>query len=166
MTAPNCPKHGNLVLELARGLLDDRQGLRAEQARVGCDHCAGWWNRTFGDEALSVLDTAVDEVFSIWAPPARRRHAWMAAAAATVLAIGLGTTTLMWRDGEVSPAGARTASTAGDVVSMMDFENGLAENKTAVADVVADDPGAANGEEAVFNSGLESGDLSAWSSHS
>ena len=30
MTAPNCPKHGNLVLELARGRLDDREAMRAE----------------------------------------------------------------------------------------------------------------------------------------
>jgi len=166
MTAPNCPEHGNLALELARGLLDDQEAVRAEEARVGCDHCADWWDRTFGDDALSVLDTAVDEVFSIWAPPAHRRQVWLAAAAAAVLAIGLGTTTLMWRDGEVSPTDARTTSTAGEILSVMDFEDGVAEDAITVAEVAPDELGEADSEAGVFASSLESGDLSAWSSHS
>jgi hypothetical protein len=163
---PRCPEHGNLVLELAQGRLDDREAMRAEQARVGCDHCSKWWNGTFGDDPLSVLDTAVDEVFSNWAPPARRRHGWLAAAAAAVLAIGLGTTTLMWRDGEVSPTGARSASTAGELLSAMDFEDGSTKETIAVADVASVEVGETDSEAAVFTSGLESGDLSGWSSNS
>jgi hypothetical protein len=166
MTVPNCPDHGELVLELARGRLDDQESVRAEQARVECDHCSLWWSRTFGDDSLSVLDAAVDEVFSSWAPPARRRRAWLAAAAAAVLAIGLGTTMVVWRDGEVSPAGARTASKSGDVVSVMDFENGIAERKTTVVDVGGDEPGEADAEAVIFTNDLESGDFSTWSSHS
>jgi len=166
MTLPICPEHGNRVLELARGRLDDRDAMRAEQARAACDHCSLWWRRTFGDGSLSVLDAAVEEVFSGWVPPARRRRAWLAAAAAAVLAIGLGATTLVWRDGEVSQAGHRTASTERDVVSVMDFENGTAEEAITVADIAADTQGENDGEAAVFTSGLESGDLSGWSSHS
>ena len=166
MTVPNCPEHGNLVLELARGLLDDQEAVRAEQARIDCDHCSQWWGRSFGDDSLSVLDTAVDEVFSSWVPPARQRRVWLAAAAAAVLAIGLGTTTLTWRDGEVAPASARSASTTADVLSVMDFESGTAEELIAVDDVSPDGLGDTAGEAAVFVSGLESGDLSGWSSHS
>ena len=166
MTLPICPEHGNQVLELARGRLDDRDAMRAEQARAACDYCSQWWTRTFGVDSLSVLDAAVDEVFSSWAPPARRRRGWLAAAAAAVLAIGLGTTTLVWRDGEVSPAGARNASKPGDVVSVMDFENGIAEQTITVADDAADERGKADSESAVFTSDLESGDFSSWSSHS
>jgi len=166
MMVPICPEHENRVLELARGRLDDWDATRAEQALAGCDDCSLWWSRTFGVDSLSVLDAAVDEVFSSWAPPARRRGAWLAAAAAAVLAIGLGTTTLVWRDGEVSPAGARTEANSGDVVSVMDFENGAAEEAITVADVAADKQGETDGEAAVFTSGLESGDLSGWSAHS
>jgi hypothetical protein len=163
---PRCREHGNLVLELAQGRLDDREAMLAEQARVGCECCAGWWSRTFGDDSLSVLDTAVDEVFSNWAPPTRRRHGWLAAAAAAVLAIGVGTTTLMWRDGEVSPTGARSASTAGELLSAMDFEDGSAKETIAVADVASVEVGETDSEAEVFTSGLESGDLSGWSSNS
>jgi hypothetical protein len=163
---PRCREHGNLVLELAQGRLDDREAMRAEQARVGCDHCSKWWSGTFGDDSLSVLDTAVDEVFSSWAPPTRRGHGWLAAAAAAVLAIGVGTTTLMWRDGEVSPTGARSASTAGELLSAMDFEDGVAEETNTDTDIAGNEFGETDGENAVFTSDLESGDLSAWSSHS
>jgi len=168
MTVPNCPEHGNLVLELARGLLDDQEAVRAEEARVGCGHCSRWWDRSFGDDSLSVLDTAVDEVFSSWAPPARRRRVWLAAAAAAVLAIGLGTTTLTWRNGEVAPSGARTASTAGEILSTMDFEDGPAGEVIAVPAEPAEpaEPGEADGDQSLFTSGLESGDFSGWSSHS
>jgi hypothetical protein len=166
MTAPNCPKHGNLVLELARGRLDDREAMRAEQARVGCGHCAGWWNRSFGDNSLSVIDTVVGDVFSGWAPPARRRQAWLAAAAAAVLAVGLGTATLMWRDGQVSRSGASAAATVGDVVSVMDFEEPMAHETITVADVASHEADEPDGEAAVFESGLETGDLSGWSTHS
>jgi hypothetical protein len=90
----------------------------------------------------------------------------LAAAAAAVLAIGLGTTTLMWRDGEVSPTGARSASTAGELLSAMDFEDGSTKETIAVADVASVEVGETDSEAAVFTSGLESGDLSGWSSNS
>jgi len=154
------------MLELARGRLDDREAMLAEQARVECDHCLRWWSRSFGDEAVSELDTAVEQVFSSWAPPARRRHGWLAAAAAAVLAIGLATTTQMWRESEVSSAGATSASTAGELLSAMDFEDGTADAMIAVVDVAPEGFGEADGETTVFANSLESGDLSSWSSHS
>ncbi len=166
MTLTNCPEHGNLVLELARGRLQDEEAVRAEQARTGCDHCAGWWDRSFGADSLSAIDTAVEEIFSSWTPPARRRHAWLAAAAAAVLAVGLGTTTLMWRDGQVAPTGARSALTAGELVSAMDFEDPDAAAKMVADDVAPEPVEEARSEAAVFVSGLESGDLSGWSSNS
>ena len=90
----------------------------------------------------------------------------MAAAAAAVLAIGFGTTTLMWRDGQVLPAGAKGPSAPGELVSAMDFEDPTVEENMVADDVTPEALGEVDGETAVFVSGLESGDLSGWSSHS
>jgi hypothetical protein len=166
MKVPNCSEHGNLVLELARGRLQDREAVRAEQVRVGCDHCAGWWNQTFGADSLSALDAAVEEALSSWTPPARRRHAWLAVAAAAVLAIGLGSTTLMVRDGRISPAGATSPSAPGELVSVMDFEDPSAAKSMVADGVTPEAVEEADSVGAVFVSGLESGDFSGWSTHS
>ena len=166
MTVSNCPEHGNLVQELACGRLDDRRAMEAEAVRRDCAGCAQWWRDTFGDEPMAELDAAVAEVFQSFAPPQRRRFGWLAAAAAAVLAVGVGTTTLLWHDAEIEPSGLASVSTKGAVLSTWDFEGGgLDTVETMVADtpVPGDQVG---GETAVFESGLESGDLSTWTSHS
>ena len=166
MKVPNCPDHENLVLELARGLLDDREALRAETVRRDCAHCATWWSETFDTEAVAVVSSAVSESFSDFRAPARRRRAWLAAAAAAVLAVGIGTTTVLWRIAEDRQAGPIAAETNGVVLSTWDFENGVTPLQASPA---ADVPTPATervGDPAVFTSDLESGDLSGWSSHS
>jgi hypothetical protein len=166
MTVSNCPEHGNLVLELARGRLDDRRAMEAEAVCRNCAVCAQWWGDTFGDEGVAELDSAVAEVFQSFVPPKHRRFGWLAAAAAAVLAVGLGTTTLLWHDAEIAPSGPASASTTGAALSTWDFEGGGLE----VTEMAAADPAApgdhARGEAPVFTSGLETGDLSSWSSHS
>ena len=166
MTASNCPEHGNLVLELARGRLDDRRAEEAETVRRDCAVCARWWDDTLGDEVVAGLDSVVAEVFQSFVPPRRRQFGWLAAAAAVVLAVGLGTTALLWHGAEIAPSGPASASTTGAVLSTWDFEDGDLETAAAT---VADTPTPGDqtrGEAVVFESGLESGSLSSWSSHS
>ena len=166
MQVPNCPDHENLVLELARGLLDDREALRAENVRKGCTHCKAWWSETFDSDAVSIVSSAVSESFSSFRAPARRRRTWLAAAAAAVLVVGIGATTVLWRDSGQRQAGPVTPEVSGDVLATWDFENGTVSAVPAsVSDVPTPDAEHA-GDPAVFNSDLESGDLSGWSSHS
>jgi hypothetical protein len=166
MKVPNCPDHANLVLELARGLLDDREALRAENVRQGCVHCKAWWSETFNSEAMAAVHEAVAESFSDFRAPARRRRAWLAAAAAAVLAIGIGATSVFWSGSGERQAGPIAPESNGAVLATWDFEDGKAPAVSAsVSDAPAPDAERAS-DPAVFNSDLESGDLSGWSSHS
>jgi hypothetical protein len=166
MTVSNCPEHGNLVQELACGRLDDRRAMEAEAVRRDCADCAQWWSDTFGDEPMAELDAAVAEVFQSFVPPKHRRFGWLAAAAGAVLAVGLGTAALLWHDAEIAPSGLASVSTTREVISTWDFESGEIDTAAMMA---ADTPvpgDQAGGEPAVFESGLESGNLSSWTSHS
>jgi hypothetical protein len=160
MTVSNCPEHGDLMRDLARGCFDDERSLRAETVREECADCARWWHEAFGGEAYDVVDGAVAEAISSFVPPARRRFRWLAAAAAVVLAVGIGATSMLWRGAQTSPA------YSSDVVSTMDFETGILDGTvtaTGEAPVGSDE---SNGEAPVFVGDLESGDLSGWSSNS
>jgi len=166
MTVSNCPEHGNLVQELAYGRLDDRRAMEAEAVRRDCAGCAQWWCDTFGDEPMAELDSVVAEVFQNFVAPKQRRFGWLAAAAAAVLVVGLGTTTLLWHVADIAPSGLASVSTTGEVLSTCDFESGEIDTMATMA---ADTPvpgDQAGGEPAVFESGLESGNLSSWTSHS
>jgi hypothetical protein len=156
----NCPEHGDLMRELSRGRFDDERSLTAETVREECADCARWWNEAFGGEAYDAVDGAVAEVISSFVPPARRRYRWLAAAAAVVLAIGIGATSMLWRDAQTAPADAS------EVVSTWDFEAGALEETAAVAVEVKNGTDEANGKPAVFVGDFESGDLSGWSAGS
>jgi hypothetical protein len=160
MTVSNCPEHGDLMRKLARGCIDDERSLRAETVREECADCARWWNEAFSGEAYDVVDGAVAEAISSFFPPARRRYRWLAAAAAVVLAVGIGATSMLRRDAQTSPA------YASDVVSTWDFETGTLDGTVAAAGEAPDGSDESNGEAPVFVSDLESGDLSGWSSNS
>ena len=155
MTVSNCHEHGDLMRDLARGRLDDERSLRAETVREECAECARWWNETFSGEAYDAVDGSVTEAISSFVPPARRRYRWLAAAAALVLVVGIGATSMLWRDAQTSPAHAS------DVVSTWDFEEAGLES---IAVEGADD--LTHTDEVVFENDLESGDLSSWSFHS
>lgn len=160
MTAVNCPEHGNLMRDLARGVLDDERALTAEAVRSECGHCGRWWCEAFACEAYERVDRALAESIADFAPPARRRPGWLAVAAAVVLAIGVGATSMLWRGERTSPG------LADGVVSTWDFEAGTVESTHGAATEVGGRGERTGNEFAVFVSGLESGDLSAWSSHS
>ncbi len=114
---PTCPHHGDLVLDLARGRLSDADAMAAELERESCPHCAQWWNATFTVDATAEVDVAVAQAFADFSPAAGRRRGWLAAAAAAVLAVGVGTTVMMWSGGETSPVVAVQAPAAETVLS-------------------------------------------------
>lgn len=97
---------------------EDERSLRAETVREECAECTRWWNETFSGEAYDVVDGSVTAAISSFAPPARRRYRWLAAAAALVLAASVSVTSLLWRDDQTSPA------ISSEVVSTWDFEAG------------------------------------------
>jgi hypothetical protein len=160
MTLPNCPDHGDLMRELARGRLDDERSLGAESTREECPHCASWWAGAFGGGAFDVVETAVADEIASFTPPARRRREWLAVAATVVFAIGIGGVSVLWRGNQAVPLHAD------GVVSTMNFETGALAETVLEADETVDENGEAPAEAAVFSSDLESGDLSTWSSHS
>ena len=164
MKAPNCPHHGNLVLDLARGLLSDADAAVADLELESCPQCAAWWNATFSADATTEVDAAVAQAFAEFSPAAFRRRGWLAAAAAAVLAVGIGTTTMLWRGSETSPVVAVQAPAAA-ALATWDFESGeLAPVSEAAAVPTPSDRGEVG--EALFVNDLESGDLSSWTFHS
>ncbi len=166
MTVSCCPDHGDLMLELALGRLDDGEAARAEDLRTSCAGCRQLWSSSFDESALAVVDTAVAGAFAGFRAPRRRLGGWWAAAAAAVLVLGIGATSLLWRGGEDPAVASRQPADSGAVLSVWDFENGTlaAENSPAVVEAGAQS--AAEGGGAVFTNDLESGDLASWSFHS
>lgn len=162
MKVPTCPEHETLVLDLARGRLNDADAIRAEIVLESCPVCAEWWNTTFADPATAQVDAAVAEAFAGFSRVSGRRRGWLAAAAAAVLAVGIGTTTMLWQGGETAPVVAEQGG--GAVLSVWDFEDGELSPVSAATTPTASEPG--DTENAVFVNDLESGDLGAWTSHS
>ncbi len=164
MTARICPEHDDLMREMACGLLDDSRAARAEVLRAECGDCRSWWEETFAGEDFARVDDAVAEAIANFNQPARRRYGWLAAAAALVMAIGIGSTSLLWRETGTEMSRTATPVPAGAVLTVMDFENGSLNGVAAAS--IESEAIAADSEEAVFQDKLESGDLSSWSSHS
>lgn len=165
MKVPTCPEHGSLMLELARGRLDDDVALEADLVRESCPVCAEWWNTAFSDRATAEIDAAVAQTFAEFTPAPGRRRVWLAAAAAAVLAVGVGTTTMLWRGGESVPVMAEQDFAAEAVLSSFDFEDGAAS--PLIEPAAEPTPGdRSEAGEAVFVNDLESGDLGSWTFHS
>jgi len=156
----NCPEHGDLMRELACGCLDDERSIWAETMREDCADCARWWNEAFSGDAYDAVDGAVAEAISSFVPPARRRYRWLAAAAALVLAVGIGATSVLWRDPQTLP------TNASEVVSTWDFEAGALDGAVAAAGEITDGSDDTDGTSAVFIGDFESGELSGWSANS
>jgi hypothetical protein len=148
------------MLDLARGRLDDEAGCRAEELRESCPECAAWWRSMMDDTALSEIDAGVAEAFDAFAPP-RRRSGWLAAAAAAVLAIGVGGTTLLWNGGD---PGSSASPGDGASVASFDFESDAADFVIVEREAsTADDEEC---DQAVFSDDMEDGALSGWTTHS
>ena len=156
----NCPEHGDLMRGLALGSLDDERALVAETVREECSDCTRWWNSSFSGEVYDAVDGAVAEGISSFVPPARRRLSWLATAAALLLAVGIGTTSMLWRNAQT------TSMPANDVLSTWDFEAGNLIETVPPGGAATQRNAATDGEAAIFVSDLESGDLSGWSTGS
>jgi len=183
MISPNCPDHGRLVLDLALGRLDDEAAGKAESVRESCPVCRAWWHEHFESDAAQAVDDVVAVTFSDLQLPARRRsHRLMAAAAAVVMAFGVGTLWVSLNSPTVDEEiPARTVS-----IRTFDFEVPEAVSEFAMIEVPDPDPApiahpavqpvvpqntviAAGAPVAVeessaplFAGGFETGDLSAW----
>ena len=183
MISPNCPDHGRLVLDLALGRLDDEAAGKAESVSESCPVCRAWWHEHFESDAAQAVDDVVAVTFSDLQLPARRRsHRLMAAAAAVVMAFGVGTLWVSQNSPTVDEeVPARTVS-----IRTFDFEVPEAVSEFAMIEVPDPDPApiahpavqpvvpqntviAAGAPVAVeessaplFAGGFETGDLSAW----
>lgn len=137
MIPPNCPEHGRLVLDLALGRLEDEAAIRAEAVSESCPVCRAWWQQHFGHAEVGTVDDAVAATFGILRLPARRHnHGWLAAAAAMVMAFGVGTLWVSYRATTTySPSAPKTAS-----IRTLDFEVPEAIGELAVIEVPDPDP--------------------------
>lgn len=160
MTLPNCPDHGDLMRDLARGRLGDEPSLTAESVREECPHCASWWAAAFRGGAFEAVEAAVTDGIASFAPTPSRRREWLAVAAVVVLAIGIGGVSTLWRGSRTMP------SSADAVVSTMNFETGVLVDAVAEVEDAVVESSELTAEPALFSSDLESGDLATWSSHS
>ena len=137
MISPNCPEHGRLVLDLALGRLEDDAAARAEAVSETCPICRAWWQQQFGGAVTEAVDDAVAATFSDLQLPARRRnHGWMAAAAAIVMAFGVGTLWVSQRATKADDVAApRVAS-----IQTLDFEIPDTVGEFATIEVPDPDP--------------------------
>jgi len=162
MRAPACSEHGRLVLDLARGLLDDEQAATAERVRRECASCREWWTRTFEGEGYSVVEAAVGEgLETARLSSGHEWQAWLAAAAALVLvAVGV-----VWQLGQGPGPSVRAGdSEAGDAWSVQAPQQAIFVDDMESGDLGGWTVHAANPAPPVFQDDMETGDLSAWSS--
>ncbi len=159
-----CTHHGDLMRDLARGLLDDEPAFEAEILRQDCEHCSAWWESSFANADIEPVDSAVLEVFAAFAPPkSRQRYGWLAAAAAVVLAIGI--SSMSWIGGGSGTAVMTSLPEppAETTLVSLDFEDGTLHGVGVViqgAEAQQEVP-----EKALFIADLESGDLSTWTTN-
>ena len=185
MISPHCPDHGRLVLDLALGRLDDDAAAEAESISESCPVCRVWWQEQFEGGVAEVVDDAVAAAFTDLELPVRRRsHGWMAAAAAVVMALGVGA---IWvsqsattMDEVLAP---RTASiqtfdfeipeTAGEFVMVEvpdpdpapvvhPVAQRVIVEETLIAEASPAEVVVEDSSESLFAGSFESGDLGAW----
>jgi len=132
MNHPSCPEHDRLVLDLVLGRLDDEAAIEAESASESCPVCRVWWQQQFDGAVAEAVDDAVATAFNDLRLPARRRnHGWMAAAAAILMAFGVGTLWLSQRATTAHDVAApRVAS-----IQTLDFETPDTVGEFAVVEV-------------------------------
>ena len=159
-----CTHHGDLMRDLARGLLDDERAFEAEILRRDCDHCSAWWDGSFGQADIEAVDSAVGEVFAAFVPPAsRRRYGWLAAAAAVVLAIGISSLSLIGGGSGTAVMTSLPEPPAETTLVSLDFEDGTLHGVgVVIQDAEAQQEAS---EKALFIGDLESGDLSTWTTN-
>jgi hypothetical protein len=166
----NCPEHGNQVLELARGELDDRPALRAQQHLETCSHCSAWWDDQFSSPSFATVDRAVAQSFAtVELPRRRRRVMWAAAAGIVVMLSGLA-----WVNFPNAPLSDDPPVEAS--IEVFDFE--AASPASEIQGISFEDPTSSltalgegadantpEGDDVLFKSNAESGDFGAWTVH-
>ena len=190
MLPPNCPDHGRLVLDLALGGLDDGESAAADAVRSSCPICRAWWREQLEGAAADLVDRELAGVFAELELPGRqRRHRWLAAAAAAVMTLGVGSLWLMQRSPAVDPvvpertaaiqtmnfedpsvvrqlSDAEIPNPASESVDVLDVEGAgrreVVAEEPAVAAAAASEKAIAPEPEPLFTGGFESGDLGAW----
>jgi hypothetical protein len=167
--APNCPEHGRLVLDLARGRLDDVRASDAERVLDTCPVCSAWWSTHLEGHVADAVDQAVDRSFAAFSPPQRRRvSGWMPAAAAVLLLVGAG---LLWSPGDRAPAPADHPTGSFDV-ARESFDGDIdGDGIVGVSDLglrMGSEPTPKkqprSDKQSIFDDGVDSGDLANWSS--
>jgi hypothetical protein len=120
MISPNCPEHGRLVLDLALGRLADDEAVRAEKVRYDCSVCRDWWREQFEGEDAALIDEAVASVFAdLDLPTRRRKHGWLAVAAAAVMTVGVGALWMARDPQPVEPAAVEQSA----AIQVINFED-------------------------------------------
>lgn len=124
MQTLECHDHRKLLADYARGRLDDREAMRAEQVLASCEACAEWWSATFDVPASAAVDAAVEQAFGDFVVPQRRRQWWaVAAAAAAVLGLGALFQASRGIDNPPTTTAAKVELTDDAVIASMDFES-------------------------------------------
>ena len=168
MRLPNCPNHGRQMLDLAQGRLDDRAAAEAEEVRVSCPVCSAWWDSELEGDLAASLDAAVAAGLKEFRPVRRRLSAWMPAAAAALLVVGA---VAIWFGGHdvaiTEPALTALVSESFDNDVNGDGVVDTSDLGLTVHIVGNPDPDSrpASDGEVIFADGLDSGDLSRWSSN-
>ncbi len=145
---PCCPTHGDLVLDLARGLLDDAAAVDAEGASSRCPTCAAWWASELDAEHEVAVGVAAG--LAAFRPPRLRlRAAALGLAAVLVVAAGAG---VVWHS--LAEQGHSVGSARGQRVATAGKTSLVKGARTAAA--------RDSGSTVLFKDTMESGTLSGW----
>jgi len=152
MRTPDCNDHQHLMLDLARGRLDDQDAARAEEIRRDCPLCRAWWEAAFRGPAHAAVDAEVAAALALFQAPRRRsmRALWAVAAAAVVVLAVAGTTMLGPGQPTTTAEVAPISRAVDDSISTFDFESGAVSAK-------GDEDSAA-----LFAADFESGGVRGW----
>lgn len=188
MKKVGCPQHGEIVLDLARGLISPSRAVHVEQIRVECEQCSAWWAVELDSRNFPKIDASVEETLRAFVPPQRQRRVrkdYLVAAATVALAAGIllfaSDTSVSRRGGEIADqavVGLSGQSSAvfvePDLILSEGFETHI-EGRGLIVQVGLEAEGAGDdlhpsteerSPDTIFRSGLEVGGLEAWNDHS
>lgn len=154
------------MLELALGRLGDAEAQEAEEIRQSCDICASWWTTHLEGPAVADLDKQVEEAFTSFQAPSRRRLSeklpW-AVAAVLALAVGFVLQPGGTGDPQTGTAGEREPLLVREQFNTDRNNDGIVDLSDVSVVVSTGMAGPDPDRETLFGSDLESGDLSVWS---
>lgn len=166
---PDCPDHGQVMLDLALGNLQGCEAERAESLLDECPICRQWWVSALEGDSASDLARVVEQVFaSFQAVERRKRVGWMPLAAAALIALAVALVLQTRPPSAPDDPGTHSDQAVLFVESFEPATVGSTEDNPALvslqfettspAPVPEDDSAVIAGEN------LETGDLAGWSS--